>query len=115
MYAARLFALVLATAVTLAAANPLVAPREQCGICTSPTGCPGSCADDGLCHGVCVSGSIVNVPCPNACPGTPNCQIDNNGVCQPVSIYSIIPKGIELIFQFLVDLRLKVNSEAGFC
>ncbi|KAJ7679951.1 hypothetical protein B0H17DRAFT_1077370, partial [Mycena rosella] len=71
MYAARLFALVLATAVTLATANPLVAPREQCGICTSPTGCPGSCADDGLCHGVCVSGSIVNVPCPNACPGTP--------------------------------------------
>ncbi|KAJ6528993.1 hypothetical protein B0H19DRAFT_1194308 [Mycena capillaripes] len=83
MYATRLFALVLATAVTLAAANPLVAPREQCGICTSPTGCPGSCADDGLCHGVCVSGYIVNVPCPNACPGTPNCQIDNDGVCQP--------------------------------
>ncbi|KAJ7726837.1 hypothetical protein DFH07DRAFT_1066623 [Mycena maculata] len=78
MHAFRVISLILASAVALAAANPLLTERQTCG-CESPTGCPGRCSGNSLCVDYC--GFNTTVTCA-ACGDTSlGCIIDTDGTC----------------------------------
>ncbi|KAJ7328703.1 hypothetical protein DFH08DRAFT_883073 [Mycena albidolilacea] len=89
MHATRLLSLVLASVLSLAAANPLLSERQlsTCG-CQSPSGCPGTCSGTGFCLHYCETNTTVF--CDACGDSTSECILSNDGTCfiRKVSIRS---------------------------
>ncbi|KAJ6626019.1 hypothetical protein B0H10DRAFT_569764 [Mycena sp. CBHHK59/15] len=81
MHAFSILSVMLASAIALVAANPLLVERQTCG-CESPTGCPGRCSADGatsFCVNYC--GLNTTVVC-SACGDTSlGCILNDDGSC----------------------------------